>query len=368
MDGQEGAPVMANKTTTKKILLCGLDLGTNTSVFQISNQDGKTVEYEKDIHRSLVGYSKPGIIPGILPTEDSALFAEMALEYRLHLELKWPLEDGFVNDVDTCREYVGYLRNQIDPKNNAEIWGVIGAPANASKERMKDIRSAFSGVFEKVLIVPEPFLAAMGLRDDDRAGKDPSYVDPTKHSLIVDIGAGTTDCCLVQGYYPTQEDQVSVACAGDSVDQKLSELIARRYPDINLTRVTITKMKESNAFVGKDKTANVKVFVDGKPRSVDFGPLIREACEVLIDPILESVRELFSRCDSESVEYVLKNIIVAGGGSQVNGLPEMIQKTLRDEGYEGATTTVPEDYRRLVARGALKIANNVREDQWQVPL
>ena len=39
--------------------------------------------------------------------------------------------------------------------------------------------------------------------------------------------------------------------------------IARRYPDIRLTRVTITKMKEANSFVGKDKTANVKVFVDG---------------------------------------------------------------------------------------------------------
>jgi len=359
---------VATKSATKKVLLCGLDLGTNTSVFQISAQDGKTIEYENDIHPSLVGYSKPGIIPGILPTTEKALFGEMALEYRLHLDLKWPLEDGFVGDVDVCREFVAYLRKQIDPKDACEIWGVIGAPANASKERLKDMRSTFAGAFEKVLIVPEPFLAAMGLRDDARAGKDPKYVDPTKHSLIVDIGAGTTDCCLVQGYFPTAEDQVSVAIAGDTVDQKLAELIARRYPDIRLTRVTITKMKEANSFVGKDKSANVKVFVDGKPRTVDFGPLIREACEVLIEPTLECIRELFGRCDSESVEYVLKNIIVAGGGSQIGGLPELIQKSLRDEGYEGATTTVPEDYRRLVARGALKIANNVRDDQWQVPL
>ncbi len=360
---------MAGKTTTtKKVLLCGLDLGTNTSVFQVSSQDGKTVEYENDIHPSLVGYSKPGIIPGILPTTDKALFGEMALEYRLHLDLKWPLEDGFVADVEVCRQFVAYLRTQIDPKDVAELWGVIGSPANASKERQKGIRGAFAGVFQNVLIVPEPFLAAMGLRDDDRAGKDPTYVDPTKHSLIIDIGAGTSDCCLVQGYFPTAEDQVSVSIAGDTIDQKLAELVARRYPDIKLTRVTVTKMKEANSFVGKDKTANVKVFVDGKPRSIDFGPLIREACEIVIEPILGCVRELFSRCDSESVEQVLKNIIVAGGGSQITGLPELIQKTLRDEGYEGASTTVPEDYRRLVARGALKIANNVGEDQWQVPL
>jgi len=94
----------------------------------------------------------------------------------------------------------------------------------------------------------------------------------------------------------------------------------------------------------------------------------REACEIVVAPILESMRALFAKCDSESVEQVLSNIILAGGGSQITGLPELLQKSLRDEGYEGATTMVPEDYRRLVARGALKIANNVREDQWQVPL
>ena len=148
----------------------------------------------------------------------------------------------------------------------------------------------------------------------------------------------------------------------------MGELIANRYPDISLTRVTLTKMKEANSFVGKDKTANVKVFVDGKPRQMDFGSIIRESCECLLDPIMDCVRELFSRCDSESVEHVLKNIIVAGGGSQITGLPDLIQKRLREEGYDGATTMVPDDYRRLVARGALKIANNVREDQWQVPL
>ena len=63
-----------SKTKTKKVLLCGVDLGTNTSVFQISNKEGKTVEYENDIHPSLVGYSKPGIIPGILPTDAEVPF------------------------------------------------------------------------------------------------------------------------------------------------------------------------------------------------------------------------------------------------------------------------------------------------------
>lgn len=354
-------------TATNKVLHVGLDLGTNTSVFHVS-RDGKAIKFEKDIYPTIVGYSKPGIIPGILPTEGRCLVGEQALEYRLHLDLKWPLRDGFVDDVQVCQDFVSFLREQINPKGDCELWGIVGAPANASKEKEKEMRSAFAGAFERILIVPEPFLAAMGLRDEKKVQSGGDYVDPTKHSLIVDVGAGTTDCCLVQGYYPGPDDQISVDVAGDAVDEALASAIARRFPDIQLTRVTITKVKEAHSFVGKKKGANVKLYVDGKPKTVDFGDLIRESCELLVEPILGSLRELLRRCDSEAVENILQNIIMAGGGSQISGLPELIQKTLRAEGYEGATTRVPDDYRHLVACGAIKIANNVRDDQWQVPL
>ena len=45
------------------------------------------------------------------------------------------------------------------------------------------------------------FLAALGMRDESRLG-DPDYCDPVSNSLFVDIGAGTTDFCIVQGYLP----------------------------------------------------------------------------------------------------------------------------------------------------------------------
>ncbi|MCI0650313.1 MAG: rod shape-determining protein [Planctomycetes bacterium] len=355
-------------TATKKVLRVGLDLGTNTSVFQVS-KDGRTVKYDKDIHLSLVGYPKPGMIPGILPTDAPCIFADEAIEHRLHLDLKWPLAEGYVDDFDVSRAFAGYLRTQIDSKNEHDLWGVVGAPANSTPDKQKTIRSVFAGVFDRMLVVPEPFLAAMGLRDEDRLKTDNNYVDPTKHSLIIDIGAGTTDICLVQGYYPTAQDQQSFPIAGDAIDQALAAGIKKRYPDISLSRVTITKLKENNSFVGnKKKSAKVKVYVDGKPRSIEFGELIREACEILVDPVLDSVRAMFTRCDSEGVVNIMQNIIVAGGGSQIGGFAELIEQKLRDEGYEDAKVSTPADYKRLVALGALKIANNVRDDQWQVPL
>ncbi len=357
----------ATATATKTVLRVGLDLGTNSSVFQVA-KDGRTVKYEKDVYPTLVGYARAGIIPGILPTDSGILFAEQALEYRLHLDLRWPLREGFVDDVEDCRVYAQYLRTQIDPNGDAELWSVVGAPASAPPEKTRIIRSVFHGVFDRILVVPEPFLAAMGLRNEERARTDPTYLDPTRHSLVIDIGAGTTDCCLVQGYYPTPDDQISVPVAGDTVDQALAAGIKKRYPDIQLTRVTITKLKEANSYVGKPRSVKVKVYVAGKPSQVEFGELIKNACEVLIEPTLKCVRQLFARCDSESVLHVMKNIIVAGGGSQVRGLAQDLERILHSEGYEDAHVSVPEDYRRLVALGALKIANNVRDDQWQLPL
>jgi rod shape-determining protein MreB len=346
----------------------GVDLGTNTSVI-VASCDGKPIELKQDIERSVVGYPKAGIIPGILPSEAEVLFGDEAINYRLHLDLKWPLHEGFVHDVDVCKVFTRHLRSLVDPDGSRTIWGVVGAPANASPQRQKDIRGTMVGVLERLLIVPEPFLAAMGLRDDPAFKRASGESDPTKHSLIVDIGAGTTDLCLVRGYFPTAEDQISFPKAGNFVDDMLYQGICRRYPDLKLTRVSITQLKEKHSFVnGYPRDAKVKVYVDGRPQVLDFGEIIEEACDALVPFILKGIKELLSRCDSDSIVDVMQNIIISGGGSEIHGLCEKVQTQLRDEGYDCARCVRPSDYKRLVARGGLKVAENVREEQWQVPM
>lgn len=346
----------------------GIDLGTNTTVVAAS-VNGQPLRLEDDLCRSVVGFPKAGIIPGILPSDTDALFGDEALKFRLHLDLKWPLKEGFVDDVEVCELFCAHVRRLVDPKGKLHLQGVVGSPANASAPRLKDIRRAMRGFLERLLIVPEPFLAAMGLREDDGFRKLGQESDPTKHSLIVDIGAGTTDLCLVRGYYPTADDQISFNKAGDFIDESITKSIQRRFPDLNLTRVTVTKMKEDHSFVpGFSRDAKVKVYVDGRPRTIDFGEIIQEACDQLVPPIVKGIKDLLQRCDSDSIVEVMQNIIVTGGGSQIQGLAQRIQDVLRAEDYDCARTIMPADYKRLVARGGLKIAESVRENQWQVPM
>lgn len=350
------------------IVRVGIDLGTNTSVIQAS-QDGKAIDLKVDLVKSVVGFPKAGIIPGILPADTSVLFGDEAINYRLHLDLKWPLHEGFVEDLDVCKIFTRHLRSFVDPDGNHKLWGVVGSPANASPQRQRDIRATMVGVLDRMLIVPEPFLAAMGLRDDPAFRRASGESDPTKHSLIVDVGAGTTDLCLVRGYFPTADDQISFPKAGNFVDDMLYQGICRRYPDLKLTRVSITQLKEKHSFVkGFPRDSKVKVYVDGRPQVLDFGEILQEACDSLTPFILKGVKELLSRCDSDSIVEVMQNIIITGGGSEIHGLCEKIETELKNEGYDCARAVRPSDYKRLVARGAVKVADNVRDEQWQVPM
>ena len=233
------------KAKAQQVIHVGLDLGTNTTVFQ-ATKDGEALTYERDVVPTIVGYPKPGILPGIIPQDADKLFGELAVDYRLHLTLKWPLKDGHVEDVETSRDFMSHIQGEIAGDTGDAIWAVIGTPANSTPDKLKLICAAVSGHFEKIVVVPEPFLSAMGLRDETRI-TEPDYVDPTRHSLIVDIGAGTTDMCLVQGYYPTPEDQISYPVAGDAVDNGLNESIMRRWPSPVCTATVLIRTTEASS-------------------------------------------------------------------------------------------------------------------------
>jgi rod shape-determining protein MreB len=323
----------------------------------------------RDVVTTVVGLPKPGIIPGIIPSDAEVLFGEEAIDYRMHLDLKWPLREGLVCDTETCKIFTQYLRALVDPGDQHDISGVVGAPANASEEAQKKLRSVMASILDRLLIVPEPFLAAMGLREDEAFLQLGAHSDPTKHSLIVDVGAGTTDLCLVRGYFPTGDDLISINKAGDFVDEQIYKSVQKRFPDLKMTQVTVRKIKELHSFVtGHPRDADVKVYIEGRPRIIDFSDMIRDGCDQLVAVIVGGIKKLLSRCDSDTCVKVMQNIIITGGGSQIHGLCESVEKLLRNDDYDCARTIVPADYKRLVARGALRIAENVRDDQWQLTM
>ena len=198
--------------------------------------------------------------------------------------------------------------------------------------------------------------------------KQPGYVDPVVNSLFIDIGGGTSDLCLVQGYFPTKEDQISIPFAGDAIDALLFDELNRTYPNNGLSKITVREIKETNAYVGPSrKPMDIKVVIGGKSRTLELGDAIGNACNTLIDKIYPALTMLIASASSDSVVTLLQNIIITGGGSQIKGIDTVLQKRLSDDGYESPKVRLAgQDFQRYVAIGALKAARAARENQWQV--
>ena len=87
---------------------------------------------------------------------------------------------------------------------------------------------------------------------------------PVNNSLFVDIGAGTTDFCIIQGYFPKPQDLLSIPFGGNEVDVILDQLIRESYPEVNLPISMIRGFKEDFSYVGEPESGlRVKVPVEG---------------------------------------------------------------------------------------------------------
>jgi rod shape-determining protein MreB len=350
------------------LLLLGLDLGTNKSCVLAGPPGSSDITVSKVVP-SVVGYVKDGIVDGIITGNARILFGDDALRQMLHADLVSPLAEGVVARPDAARDFMHHIRALADPTGRAEIRAVVGVPANAGEQAREAIRQSAQGIFSRILLIPEPFLAALGFRDDSRV-KQSGYVDPVVNSLVIDIGGGTSDLCLVQGYFPTRDDQISIPFAGDAIDNILFEELSRTYPNNGLSRITVRELKEANAYVGPSrKPLDIKVVIGGKGRTLELGDAVGNACNVLIDKIYPAITKLISCASSDSVVTLLQNIIVTGGGSQIRGIDTILQKRLADDGYEAPRVRLAgQDFQRYVAIGALKAARAARENQWQVLL
>ena len=352
----------------KRKMYIGLDLGTLNSCILPKLSKPGTEEHHGIWVPTVVGYPEDGILAGILPGNSSMLHGDEALANELHLRLVNPLNDGVIADQEAAQSFLKYLRGKVDPEFKREVYCVIGIPAVADAEAKENLKNAAKGAFDGILFIPEPFLAALGMRDEERL-TDSSYSDPVANSLFVDIGAGTTDFCIVQGYFPKPEDLLSIPFAGNEVDVVLDKGIREEYPEVDVPISMIRKFKESYSYVGESESgARVKVPVDGKPRKIEIGKQVGLACNQLLGEIFDSIKEVIAKASPQSVFGMLQNIVLTGGGSRIRNIDQELQRLLVDDGYEEPDVRISSrEVMPFVGTGALKVAKAAREDQWISP-
>ena len=122
----------------------------------------------------------------------------------------------------------------------------------------------------------------------------------------------------------------------------------------------VQEWKENYSFVGKENSVITVDFpLAGKVNNVDITREIRIACESIMPDILQNLRQMIASYDPEFQKEIRKNIIFAGGSSQIKSLKNYIEEKMKSFG--GGEVTVVDDPVFAGANGALKLAREMPE-------
>jgi len=444
-------------------LCVGIDLGTSRS--SISASSG-----ERHVIDSYVGWPMDMVARKLV--KKSVLVGRDALDNRPMLDLRRPLERGIMKEgsekdqeavQEILRHLIGLAGIKQKSKNKVKVRAVVGVPAEAFRVNRQNLRSTMEGIADSVMLVSEPFAVAYGLEALLHAlvidigagtadfcvmqGRYPTEEDqktlpnagdaideqlmklirerhpdaqfsihmlrdwkekwsfvgepkqrvivsaPIKgkatdiditqemmlvsepfavaygleallHALVIDIGAGTADFCVMQGRYPTEEDQKTLPNAGDAIDEQLMKLIRERHPDAQFSIHMLRDWKEKWSFVGEPKQrVIVSAPIKGKATEIDITQEMRTACESILPPICETMTTLLAKVEPEFQAKVRNNVILAGGTSLIAGLADAVTHALSELG--GGRATVVKDPVFAGSDGSLAIAQDASSSDWE---
>ncbi len=335
-----------------EIVYLGIDLGTSRTSITSSTGVRQTAW-------SYVGYPKDHVAKKKLGGRD-IIYGQEALENRMSVNLFRPLAGGSIKAKgakDTSetkkaiKDLLEFVVSMAKSPKGSTIYAVIGAPAEASVEGKATILEAAANCIDSVIVTSEPFSVAYGL----------DFLDDT---LVIDIGAGTTDLCRVHGKMPEPEDQRTHTVAGDALDQTLANLIKEKYPEAQFSINMVRAIKERHASVSpKMEEAMETLPVAGKPTKFDVTDLVYKACYTLVPPTVAALQDLIATYDPEFQAKMRNHILLGGGGSQIKALGLAIEKAMEE--YGGAKVKTVEEPQYAGSNGALKIALDMPESFWK---
>jgi rod shape-determining protein MreB len=273
------------------------------------------------------------------------------------LNIYRPLESGVIRDDSeqseaAVKELISHLIQTAKAKNGyKQTRAILGVPSESFKANKMAIKNLVADFADEIMVVTEPFSVAYGL-------------NALNNAMVIDIGAGTMDFCIMSGTIPSEDDQRTVFTAGDHIDRLLQSYLHERYPQADFTLNMVRRFKEQHSFIGEsEKPVQVEIPVDGKPTMHDITSEMRRACESILPGLVETMLELIAKFDPEFQKKVRNNIILAGGGSQIKGLREHVEQVLKE--YGPCQVQTVKDPLFGGADGALSLAVDMPPEYWE---
>jgi rod shape-determining protein MreB len=261
-----------------------------------------------------------------------------------------PLKDGVISDFEITEAMLSYFIRKAN--GNTRIVRprvVISVPSGITAvEKQAVYQSAEHAGARRIYLVEEPVAAAIG------AGLP--FAEATA-SMIVDIGGGTTEVAIMSLADIAVCESVRVA--GDDMDEAILNHMKRAY-NMMIGEQTAERIKieiGSAAPLEQEKELEVRGrdMISGMPRKLVIrSSEIREALQEPIQAITEAVTRTLERAEPElAADLVDNGITMAGGGSLLRGLPQVIEKAT------GLPTKLADDPLTCVARGTCIYLENL---------
>ena len=199
---------------------------------------------------------------------------------------------------------------------------VISVPAGSSStERRAVIEAALSAGAKSAFVAKEPILAAIG------AGIP---INSCEGNMIIDIGGGTSEIAVISlGGIVTSS---SVRVGGDKMNEAIAEYIKKKY---NLAVGTQTaeevKIKIGTALPKKKEQfldVRGRDLISGLPRNIKVSSNeTAQALQDVLKEIIDTVKQVLRNTPPElSADVMNKGMIIAGGGSILRNMDEIIAK------------------------------------------
>ena len=261
-----------------------------------------------------------------------------------------PLRNGVIADFRVTQAMIKYFIDKVSGRFRffkPEL--MVGVPSGiTSTERRAVVEAGVNAGAKAVYLAKEPILSAIG------AGVP---INSYSGNMIVDIGGGTTEVAVISlgGIVNCH----SLRVAGDKMDLAIADYIKEKHnlavgeqtsEDIKMRIGTALPEKEEKKIEirGRD-------LVLGLPRNIKISSNeIAEAISDILVEIIQAIKQVLRETPPElSADVMDKGMVLAGGGSLLRNLPQLIAKTT------GVPCQLAEDPLFCVAKGTGVLLENL---------
>ena len=291
----------------------GIDLGTANTLVYVKNQgivlrEPSVVAIDRETRRVLAIGAEAKRMLGRTPASIIAVR---------------PLKNGVIADFEVTQEMIKYFIRKVHNRRSLlHPRIVIGIPSGITEvERRAVQESAEQAGAREVYLIEEPMAAAIGAE---------LPISEPHGNFIVDIGGGTTEAAVISlgGLVVSK----SIDIAGDEMDEAVMMHFRRKYNLlIGETTAEEVKIQIGSVFpLKEEKTMEVKGRdqATGLPKTVLItSEEVRQALMEPVQLILDVVKNTLEETPAElAADLVDRGIMLAGGGSLLRGLPDLIRQ------------------------------------------